>query len=39
MLSAGTRVGHYEVVSWPGAGGMGEVYRVNGGEKARKSDG
>ncbi len=28
MLSAGTRVGHYEVVSWLGAGGMGEVYRA-----------
>src|SRR5262245_232426 len=28
MLTAGTRVGPYEVVSWLGAGGMGEVYRA-----------
>jgi serine/threonine-protein kinase len=28
MLAAGTRVGPYEVVSWLGAGGMGEVYRA-----------
>jgi eukaryotic-like serine/threonine-protein kinase len=27
MLTAGTRVGPYEIVSWLGAGGMGEVYR------------
>ncbi|HEX7139760.1 MAG TPA: protein kinase [Vicinamibacterales bacterium] len=27
MLSPGTKVGHYEVVSQIGAGGMGEVYR------------
>jgi serine/threonine-protein kinase len=28
MLAAGTRVGPYEVVSWLGAGSMGEVYRA-----------
>ena len=28
MLSAGTRVGPYEIVSWLGAGGRGEVYRA-----------
>ena len=28
MLLAGTRVGPYEIVSWLGAGGMGEVYRA-----------
>jgi Tol biopolymer transport system component/tRNA A-37 threonylcarbamoyl transferase component Bud32 len=28
MLSAGTRVGPYEIVSWLGAGSMGEVYRA-----------
>src|SRR5436190_4233487 len=27
-LSAGTRVGSYEIVSWLGTGGMGEVYRA-----------
>ena len=28
MLAAGMRVGPYEIVSWLGAGGMGEVYRA-----------
>ena len=28
MLPAGTRVGPYEIVSWLGAGSMGEVYRA-----------
>ena len=27
-LEAGTRLGHYEVISFLGAGGMGEVYRA-----------
>jgi len=27
-LQAGTRLGHYEVISSLGAGGMGEVYRA-----------
>jgi eukaryotic-like serine/threonine-protein kinase len=27
-LSAGTRLGHYEIVSAIGAGGMGEVYKA-----------
>ena len=26
-LSPGSRLGHYEIVDWLGAGGMGEVYR------------
>ena len=30
MLASGTRVGPYEVISWLGAGGMGEVYRARG---------
>jgi len=28
MLAAGTRVGPYEIASWLGAGGIGEVYRA-----------
>jgi serine/threonine protein kinase len=28
LLAAGTRLGHYEIVSALGAGGMGEVYRA-----------
>ncbi|MBC7788301.1 MAG: serine/threonine protein kinase, partial [Anaerolineae bacterium] len=27
-IPAGTRIGPYEIVSWVGAGGMGEVYRA-----------
>jgi len=27
-LSAGTRIGHYDIVALAGAGGMGEVYRT-----------
>jgi serine/threonine protein kinase len=27
-LTQGSRLGHYEIVSWLGAGGMGEVYRA-----------
>jgi hypothetical protein len=29
LLAAGTRLGHYEIVSAIGAGGMGEVYRAH----------
>ena len=29
VLSAGQRIGHYEIVSAIGAGGMGEVYRAH----------
>ena len=36
MLSAGTRVGPYEIVSWLGAGGLGEVYRARDLELARE---
>ncbi len=28
QLTAGTKLGPYEIISWIGAGGMGEVYRA-----------
>ena len=35
-LKAGTKLGHYEVVSSLGAGGMGEVYRAKGTKLGRE---
>ncbi len=35
-LETGTRLGHYEVVSSLGAGGMGEVYRARDTKLGRK---
>ncbi len=35
-LEAGTRLGHYEVLSSLGAGGMGEVYRAKDLELGRE---
>ena len=37
-LSAGTRLGPYEIVTPIGAGGMGEVYRARVQAQARRCD-